>query len=170
METLRSSVKHVRNYLQLSPVERKVFLRALWMLPLIAWGLRLLGFERSQAMLIRQASRRTVKSSGTLERDLAEARLAARMTGIVAGMGICRAHCLQRSLVLWWMMQKQGICVDVFFGVCKDEDGVTAHAWVELDGVVLNDCQNVRNGYAAFRSAFSAAGLQMGYAQKLAFH
>lgn len=169
MERLRSSVKHIRKYFQLSPVERKFFLRALWMLPLIAWALRVLGFERCQAILIRQASLPAMRSSGPFELDLARARLAARMIGIAAGIGYCRARCLQRSLALWWMMQRQGICVDLFFGVCKDENGLNAHAWVELAGVVLNDGQEVHNHFAAFRSAFSAAGLQMGYDQKPEF-
>jgi len=169
MERLRSFVKHIRKYLQLSPVERKFFLRALWMLPLITWALRVLGFERCQATLIRQASLPAMKSPGTLKLNIAQARLAARMIGIAAGIGHCRARCLQRSLVLWWMMQRQGICVDVFFGVYKDESGVSAHAWVELAGVVLNDDQDVHDHFAAFRSAFSAAGLQMGYVQKPEF-
>ena len=133
------------------------------MLPLIAWALRLLSFERCQAMLIRQASLCPVKSSGPVQRDLAQARIAARMIGIVAGMGLCRAHCLQRSLVLWWMMQSEGIRTDIVFGVWNGESGVIAHAWVELDGVVLNDHQDVRNGFVVFRSSLSAAGLQMGY-------
>jgi hypothetical protein len=147
-----------------------MFLRALWMLPLISWSLRLLGFERCRAILIRQASLRIVKSSGPVERDLAEARIAAQMLGIAAGIGSCRASCLQRSLALWWMMQREGICTDVFFGVYEDENGVNAHAWVELAGVVLNEREDVRDHYAAFRSVFSAAGLQTGYVQKRAFH
>jgi hypothetical protein len=169
MEKLRLSVKHIRKYLQLSPVERKFFLRALWILPLITGALRLLSFERCKALLIRHASSHAVKSSGTPKPDLAEARLAARMIGIAAAMGICPAHCLQRSLALWLMMQKEGICTDVFFGVWKGGSGVIAHAWVELAGVVLNDDQDVRDNYVAIRSVFSAAGLQMSYVQRPAF-
>jgi|WetSurSiteA1Bulk_404760.scaffolds.fasta_scaffold68903_2 hypothetical protein len=169
MVRLRSPVRHIRKYLQLSPAERKTLLCALWMLRLIAWALRLLGFERCQAILIRLASLRIARSSGPIERDLAQARIAARMIGIASGIGYCRVRCLPQSLVLWWMMQRQGICVDVFFGVRKDEHGVNAHAWVELAGVVLNDGQGVHDHFAAFRSAFSAAGLQTGYVQKPAF-
>lgn len=170
MERLKSSAKHIHKYLQLSPVERKLFLRAFWMLPLIAWALRLLGFDRCRAILIRQASLHKMKSSETLERDLVQARLAAKMISIAAALGLCRARCLQQSLALWWMMQKEGISTDVFFGVWKDEFGLGAHAWVELAGVVLNESQDVRDKYVAFRSVFSEAGLQTSYVQEPAFH
>lgn len=67
-------MKSIRKFLQLSPVERRIFLRELRILSLIAWALRLLDFDRCKALLIRQVSRYSMKSAGILKNDLAEAR------------------------------------------------------------------------------------------------
>ena len=55
------------------------------------------------------------------------------------------AACLQRSAVLAWMLRKRGIAAEVVIGVMKFP--FKSHAWVELDGKVLNDGQRIREVY-----------------------
>ena len=53
-----------------------------------------------------------------------------------------RADCLQQSLVLHEWMQRDGISTTLQLGVLRGHDGSNAfraHAWVELDGRILND-------------------------------
>jgi hypothetical protein len=49
------------------------------------------------------------------------------------------AVCIHRSLALVWWLQARGVPTQIRFGVRMDGDNLTAHAWVEYDGLVVND-------------------------------
>ena len=53
------------------------------------------------------------------------------------------ARCLQRSLALFWWLKSRGIGAELHIGVRKEGDQLTAHAWLEYQGIVLNDRQDV---------------------------
>ena len=53
------------------------------------------------------------------------------------------AACLSRSLTLWWLLRRRGIESQLRLGVRKGEQGLDAHAWVELAGQVVNDAADV---------------------------
>lgn len=142
----------IGKFRQLSASERRMLFSALWMLPLMGCSLRLAGFRWCQSILIRLASWFEGRIPGPLGHDLAEARAAARMVKIASQRGLFRTRCLQKSLVLWWLMQERGIRGDVWFGVRKDGAGLDAHAWVEYAGVVLNDQDDVHERFAAFKA------------------
>jgi hypothetical protein len=63
------------------------------------------------------------------------------------------ANCLDRSLCLWWLLQRQGWAPDLRIGVRKVEGVLEAHAWVEEAGRPLNDFPDVHLRYAAFEGA-----------------
>jgi hypothetical protein len=48
-----------------------------------------------------------------------------------------RAQCLERSLVLYYVLRRQGVPVKYCHGV--QPSPLTAHAWIEYDGEVIND-------------------------------
>lgn len=47
--------------------------------------------------------------------------------------------CLQRSLVLWWLLQRRGMPGVIRVGARRSDAGFHAHAWVELEGRPLGD-------------------------------
>ena len=47
--------------------------------------------------------------------------------------------CLHRSLVLWWLLHRQGIESALRIGVRKQAGQWQAHAWVEYEGIPLHD-------------------------------
>jgi len=51
--------------------------------------------------------------------------------------------CLSRSLALWYLLRVQGVDSTIRIGVRAGGRPLDAHAWVELDGVVLNDLDDV---------------------------
>jgi hypothetical protein len=53
------------------------------------------------------------------------------------------AACLQRSVVATWMLRRHGLAAELVIG-CRPIP-FESHAWVELDGRVLNDLQQYRN-------------------------
>lgn len=59
-----------------------------------------------------------------------------------------RPRCLERSLLVWWLA---GDGAEIRFGVSRE--GRRFHAWVERDGVVLNDVPDVATRYLPFDGA-----------------
>jgi hypothetical protein len=62
----------------------------------------------------------------------------ARMVRVAATYGPFRAKCLPRSLVLWALLRRHGFDPELKIGVRNGERGFEAHAWVELEGVALD--------------------------------
>jgi hypothetical protein len=54
--------------------------------------------------------------------------------------------CLQRSVALTSMLRKRGIAADLKIGVRQSP--FESHAWVEVDGRIINDVESVRDTYA----------------------
>jgi hypothetical protein len=61
---------------------------------------------------------------------------------------------LEQSLALWWLLGRQGIESSVRIGTRKSGDKFEAHAWVECDGVALNEEGEPHKHYAAFDETF----------------
>jgi hypothetical protein len=59
--------------------------------------------------------------------------------------------CLPRSLMLCWLLRRRGIDSQLHIGVRKGNGKMEAHAWVERNGVILNDQPDVNERFAAVR-------------------
>ena len=127
--------------------ERRVLVAALWMLPLTRLALVLLGFRRWQTFLTRLVPH----SPQPVPADAAaRGAMAARMVRAAAREGLGHPNCLSRSLVLWWLLARQGLPAELRIGTRKKDDALEAHAWVELDGVALGEEDDPHAHYAAF--------------------
>jgi hypothetical protein len=160
--------KHLRAFFSLPRGERRLLLLAIIGLPATAVLLRLVGFNRCYAGL-----RRLVRPKAGIERppNMLRAYRIARLVRLANGRLPPAANCLQRSLVLWTLLRRHGVESDLRIGVRKErlpfappaanaglqnllrlqpDTHFEAHAWVEWQGVVLNDTPTVRQRYAAF--------------------
>jgi hypothetical protein len=112
--------------------------------------LSILGFERSVALLRRSSGRG--RSNEPTEEILSWARKTAHLTSIAARWGPYRATCLRRSLFFWWLTRRRGLDSELKIGVRRDQGKLLAHAWIELNGEVLNDRPEIVEGYSPFDS------------------
>lgn len=48
-----------------------------------------------------------------------------------------RSYCLQRSTIVTWMLRRRGVAAELVIGYRPLP--VDSHAWVEVDGIVVND-------------------------------
>lgn len=64
------------------------------------------------------------------------------MVRVAATFGPARLSCLPRAVVLWTLMRRQGHDAVVRLAVRKGLLGVDAHAWVEVNGLSLDDATN----------------------------
>jgi len=63
----------------------------------------------------------------------------ARIVRIAAHRGLYRFKCLDQSLVLRWLLRRQGIDARIVFGARKKDNQMEVHAWVEVDGVAIGE-------------------------------
>ncbi len=75
-------------------------------------------------------------------------RRQARLIDIASRYPFRWALCLPRSQALLWRLRSAGIDAALRVGVRKDGSQMSAHAWVEYDGVVLNDRQDIPEHFA----------------------
>jgi len=143
-------VAKIQRFLELSASEKALFSSLVVTFPLVRAGLRLLGMRRLQAMLKGEGQKGGVPAEGPAGLEAAE-RLNYLLQAAAAN-GLLHPTCLERSLVLVWLLRRKGLQGDLHIGVRPSESGVEAHAWVEYAGTVLNDSARVRENYAAFHN------------------
>ena len=60
------------------------------------------------------------------------------------------ASCLDRSVFLWFLMRQRGIDGRIRIGVAFSGDRIDGHAWVEHNGRVVNDAEDVADHFSVF--------------------
>ncbi|PYT53791.1 MAG: lasso peptide biosynthesis B2 protein [Acidobacteria bacterium] len=127
---------------------RKLFLRAMVLLPLVALSLRWRGFRATQAALQRFLSKTNREQDSAFVNK--HAVMTAQMVHAADRRGLVHPSCLAKSLTLWWLLGRQGICSQLRIGIRKEKEKFEAHAWVEHEGVALNEPEERHRHYAAF--------------------
>ncbi|MDX2039980.1 MAG: lasso peptide biosynthesis B2 protein [Acidobacteriota bacterium] len=143
--------------------ERRLWLTAWLLLPVVVLLLRWFGLRRTQATLLsihRRGAKKAEEAQRLFERPLRNlcgerrfAEVVAQLISSAARHSLFAANCLPQSLVLWWMLRGEGIEVELRIGVRKERQTMEAHAWVELFGQVLNDRADVERRFAPFEAA-----------------
>ena len=121
---------------------------------LLTWArLRSTGYARTLA---------GTRPGNTISLSAKDAQASARDTSFALAVAIkygpWRPKCLVRSLTLGWFLGRRGIPFEVRIGVPGGQSTIganrnpdfSAHAWVEHDGVVLNDKQDIALDFAPF--------------------
>ena len=128
----------------LNAMQKRTLLAAWLWLPLFWLGLRVLGLPRFQAWLLKSPARSALSLTLPVVRALGEAvNIAARHTPFPV-------TCLSRSLLLGWLLHRRGVASDLRIGVRLTQGKLDAHAWVECEGVPVNDSPDVNAQFASF--------------------
>lgn len=139
---------------QLSWWERRLLFQSLLLLPLIHVALLVLGYFYLRGMMEKLLPLKSIDISSSEMENIKRARDIARIVSIAARHGIYKATCLRRSLLVWWFLRGQGIQSHICFGVRKMDRQLEAHAWVEYQGVVVNDSERVREAFQTLEETF----------------
>ncbi len=129
---------------QMTGFERRLLLQAWLLLPVVRIMLWLMGYRRTLAslrFLLRFSADQTdTNLSATASREMHKrAATFGRLVTGAANNNLITINCLPRSLVLWWMLRRNGLAADLRIGVQKEADVFAAHAWVEYSGIPVND-------------------------------
>lgn len=141
--------KHLSNYLgrwrALTPLQKQVFLRATAQLP---WCWVLL---RTRSLPSLHADwQQVLKQAGGQSMPREEVYRMAEAVNLAAAHSFFPGTCLTRSLVLLHLLAKRGVKAELRVGVRMLRGGLDAHAWVEHEGVPVNDRADIGSVYAAF--------------------
>jgi hypothetical protein len=146
-----------RRFRRLSVLERRILLRALFLLPLTGAALHTVGFRRWKLFLARFTPKNS--DAPVTPESLQAARRIARMLAAASQEGIFHGKCLEQSTVLWWFLLRRGFPAELQIGGRRGSAGFEAHAWVEIAGTVINDHEAVGQNYAPFRGNAASAGI-----------
>ena len=147
----------------LSGREKRFLFAAFMAHSLIVPALRVWGFRRVYAFLQRAApAQHSAPSTPAAEERPAveELKNLGRLVNAAANHSPIRTACLTRSLALWWLLRRRRIDCDLRIGVCNEGGEFEAHAWVEYDGVAINDSPGSVGRFAAFEADLSSSALK----------
>ncbi len=138
----------------LTAAERKLLLQALVLLPVVHGCLKCLGYFRLVSFMEARLPLARKPGGSPFAEMQPRAAAAARMVSIAAFSGPYRAGCLRRSLVLVILLRRQGIEGELVFGTRRIAQSLEAHAWVEIQGIVINDHPHIRQQYTPLEVPF----------------
>lgn len=141
----------LRTFWDLSKAERKIVVLSSAALLCTRAGLFVFGFRRWQELL-RGLHRNAPQHPGP-GRAVDRARHVERLQKAAERHLFFRPSCLEHSLVLQWMLGRQRISGALKFGARKQNTGFEAHAWVEVDGVALEEVGGENGGFTRFEKS-----------------
>lgn len=150
-----------QRFRRLSGFERGIVLQAAAGL-LISWlAVRLLGFRVCKSVFEKPLDGRNSWNSKPGEADaLGMAPRIAHLEAVTATNLFFRTSCLEQSLVLCRMLRHRGMNADLRIGARKEANRFEAHAWVELDGTVLDGGGAERLHFVPFEHSESSMETQ----------
>jgi len=143
-------VKRFKKFFALSVGERRTLLHALVAIPSVAVAMKVWGLDRVQWFLERRAERARRRHPAEVADMVQQARAAAGLVEAAGRGGVWRPDCLERSVVLSYLLQRKGIDTEMRFGCRREEGNLSFHAWLERDGRVINDSDDVADLYTPF--------------------
>jgi hypothetical protein len=122
----------LRKFFSLPAKERQILVKAFFLLIIIRLGLWLLPFRTLQKNLERLFH----YPATSHELSLSPERFSWAVSAV--SQYVPAATCLAQALTLQVLLSREGIHSDLAIGVARDDTtGITAHAWLEIDGKLI---------------------------------
>jgi hypothetical protein len=125
---------------KLNRKQKKVFFSSLVYLNIVNFLLTLFRYQDLYNFL---KNRIPLKEGLPQDIFIPQAIKMAEVVELAARRRLVNATCLRRSLVLWFLLRREGIDSNLRFGVRKAGTEIMGHAWVEIEGSVINDDESV---------------------------
>jgi Transglutaminase-like superfamily len=130
-------MQRFRRFRRLSGFDRQIVLEAAASL-LISWlAVRLLGFRICRAAF-EETGGAARNSKGVEANTLSIARRIAHLEAVTAANLFLRTSCLEQSIVLCRMLRRRGMNAGLRIGARKEANRFEAHAWVEMEGNIVD--------------------------------
>jgi len=144
----------LQRYRALDAESQRTFWRAAFLLPWVKASLRWRGYNQTCSSLQKRFA--TVRSRHIETKNIREqVPRTCRMLGAAQRRLPMKFTCLEESLILWYLLRRQGIASRLRIGVRKLDEKFEAHAWVEHEGQALHQPGQLHRHYAAFEQEIS---------------
>jgi len=140
------SAQHIKRFFAVSGTDRIALVSLGLRVPVYRLALKALGYERFHIRFI--TSCLSTKTPPSIDQAKHQGQLVNMAVSAIAG----RDNCLLRSVMLSRRLAKQGLATKIIFGVGKEEAAFQAHSWVEVEGVVINDREDIAQMHAVFET------------------
>lgn len=144
--TVRLSPSSLAKFCALSPLHQRTLLVAAAWMPFFWLSLWVVGLPRLRAW----TQRRPLAADCRKVMQLSDIQALGDLVNVAARHTVGPRNCLTRSLVLDWLLRRRSIESQLRIGVRLDHGALNAHAWVECQGVPVNDEPDVSAKFAAF--------------------
>jgi hypothetical protein len=146
-------IRKLHVFWSLNSADRFTIAEALVIPICISLGFWVLGVPRTQALLRRWArGGKTETLAADLQLEIRNARRAQRIVRQATGLA---RNCLVRSLTLWTILLRRGLSTDLRVGFRKSDGQIEGHAWVEHDGVPINEDAGTIGTYVPYAQPVS---------------
>jgi hypothetical protein len=122
--------------------------------PFLAVALKVFGYKHISQFLTRTSPNPLVKSYPR-EHAIRIALMLGQVINAASARGLRQATCLERSMMLWWILRCLRISTNLRVGIRREDGHILAHAWLEFDGIVINDRGDIGRLYLPFADTFS---------------
>jgi hypothetical protein len=131
-----------------------MFWRAAFLLPWVKASLQWRGYHATYSCLQKQIEE-ILPQHGEPKDISKQVSRTCRMLGAAQRRWPLKFTCLEESLILWYLLRRQGITSRLRIGVRKVNGKFEAHAWVEQEGEALNQPGQLHRHYSAFEQEIS---------------
>lgn len=142
-----------------SSPNRRFILYLLFLIPLTTLRLRIYGFKRLYLKIARRTFLFDASLSSVRTKVIAE-EIADAVCTANRRHSFYQADCMVESLVLWRLLRRRGLSANFCLGVRTATGSFESHAWVECEGIVLNDIPSVNQIYDPLDLASITPGIQ----------
>ena len=108
-------------------------IQAAILLPAVVLGLKLLPFKTLLALL----QRRGTVVCDAWGKGIVNPDRAAYLIDMVSRYHVLKPTCLQKALILYGLLRRKGVEVELMIGVTKIKGALEAHAWLEYHQRVI---------------------------------
>ncbi|WP_176722219.1 lasso peptide biosynthesis B2 protein [Candidatus Thiosymbion oneisti] len=147
-QKLRGLRRRWRGFTSLEPGDRLLFLMLWGQLVMISVLLRLLTLRRTRQLLMYLTPKKPGYPTG-LDQAMAYAQRIRKLAWIASRHLPFDAYCLRQSVLIWWFLRRRGLAAELRIGV-NNQEAFLAHAWVELEGRLVNESPDVTERYRPF--------------------
>ena len=141
----------LQRYNALPSEARAMFWRAVFLLPFIRIKLRFGSYKGTQQWLQKKLNNRPHPSCSS-QQNSSLLEMTCQIVRAARHYSPGQTTCLEESLLLCYLLQDQGLPATLRIGVRKQSEKFEAHAWVEQDGIALNQSDEQHHHYFAFDS------------------
>jgi hypothetical protein len=136
----------LQTFQNLTTIEKKLLIQALFLFPIVTISLTLSNFQTTYAILKKITNphpKTTIDEEKPIRTVVKSVKIAAKYHNY--------AVCLPKSLVLWYLLKNQGVNPQLQIGTRFHAGKLEFHAWVEYQDRVLGDYNFIKNRFVAFK-------------------